>query len=294
MAYRNATHSLKHAFPDKQLSQQPCQHGTGGAGNADGGDQAAELCAICMERMAAAKQLPCGHHFHLPCLRAWLQQSGVESFACPLCRMPLLRPTVATSPRAASQGRRLARLGTVARNVVSRLYLDVALSLLIGIPISTSAAALRAHHQRQGVMGPAQASNPGHGSRHRPHGRRAPRPISLLEEVQESDTPSPVSVSNQGRGIRTARSPAHAQVRPSWWALTTALRGRAAQQRRVEESALAEAPRAQENRDLGTPTDIIDQMAQPRSLDARGDNLESEEEEEDSYGDLPSRWRNIS
>ncbi len=38
-----------------------------------------------------AKVLPCGHIFHLACLRAWLQQSGSDNFSCPLCRLPLFR-----------------------------------------------------------------------------------------------------------------------------------------------------------------------------------------------------------
>lgn len=46
-------------------------------------------CAICRDKLSAAKQLPCGHLFHLPCLRAWLQQSGHENFKCPICRRAL-------------------------------------------------------------------------------------------------------------------------------------------------------------------------------------------------------------
>lgn len=52
-SYRAATHQLRHAFPD---SRPPAD----------------EACSICMEPMAAAKQLPCGHHFHLACLRCVL------------------------------------------------------------------------------------------------------------------------------------------------------------------------------------------------------------------------------
>jgi len=48
-----------------------------------------EDCAICREPMSAAKVLPCGHIFHLHCLRAWLQQSGSDNFTCPICRAPL-------------------------------------------------------------------------------------------------------------------------------------------------------------------------------------------------------------
>lgn len=55
-----------------------------------------------------AKVLPCGHIFHLACLRAWLQQSGSDNFSCPLCRLPLFRhqrgpgtPSGASSPHSA-------------------------------------------------------------------------------------------------------------------------------------------------------------------------------------------------
>jgi autocrine motility factor receptor len=43
-------------------------------------------CAICRERMQSAKKLPCGHIFHLSCLRSWLQQHH----SCPTCRSSLI------------------------------------------------------------------------------------------------------------------------------------------------------------------------------------------------------------
>ncbi len=43
---------------------------------------AAGSCLVCREEMAAGKKLPCGHVFHLDCLRSWLQHQQ----ACPLCR----------------------------------------------------------------------------------------------------------------------------------------------------------------------------------------------------------------
>lgn len=39
-------------------------------------------CLICREGMDSAKKLPCGHVFHLDCLRMWLQHQQ----SCPLCR----------------------------------------------------------------------------------------------------------------------------------------------------------------------------------------------------------------
>ncbi|KAJ8598672.1 hypothetical protein CTAYLR_003087 [Chrysophaeum taylorii] len=40
------------------------------------------VCIICRETMDAGKKLPCGHVFHLSCLRLWLQQQQ----SCPTCR----------------------------------------------------------------------------------------------------------------------------------------------------------------------------------------------------------------
>eukprot|EP00850_Spirogloea_muscicola_P000767 SM000003S11012 [mRNA] locus=s3:330273:333336:+ [translate_table: standard] len=39
-------------------------------------------CIICREEMSAAKKLPCGHMFHVQCLRSWLERQQT----CPTCR----------------------------------------------------------------------------------------------------------------------------------------------------------------------------------------------------------------
>jgi len=47
-------------------------------------------CAVCMEaNNTRSKVLPCGHIFHLNCVRGWLQQSKSGKFTCPLCRKSL-------------------------------------------------------------------------------------------------------------------------------------------------------------------------------------------------------------
>jgi hypothetical protein len=102
-AHVAATSSLDAAFPDVQTGQAAA---SSMSDSADTDSEAAE-CVICRERMASAKQLPCGHLFHLQCLRAWLQQSTSSSsssgcFSCPMCRQPLLLPASAAAA-AASQ-----------------------------------------------------------------------------------------------------------------------------------------------------------------------------------------------
>ncbi|KAH7388000.1 hypothetical protein KP509_16G052700 [Ceratopteris richardii] len=54
-------------------------------------------CAICKEPMGKAKQLPCTHLFHLPCLRSWLDQGLAEAYSCPTCRRPLFMGSGKTS-----------------------------------------------------------------------------------------------------------------------------------------------------------------------------------------------------
>lgn len=45
-----------------------------------------------------AKVLPCGHIFHLPCLRSWLEQGEHGNYTCPLCRFPLTNTGVKEPP----------------------------------------------------------------------------------------------------------------------------------------------------------------------------------------------------
>jgi hypothetical protein len=80
LSYRAATQRLNTTFRDVH----PAALAAAGAGGAAD-------CTICMDEIVhVGKQLPCGHVFHLSCLRAWLQQSGSESFTCPNCRKPIL------------------------------------------------------------------------------------------------------------------------------------------------------------------------------------------------------------
>ena len=49
------------------------------------------ICIICRDRMETAKKLPCGHFFHVDCLRSWLQHQQ----SCPTCRAEI--PTTTTN-----------------------------------------------------------------------------------------------------------------------------------------------------------------------------------------------------
>ncbi|KAI1315660.1 hypothetical protein EDD11_000553 [Mortierella claussenii] len=46
-------------------------------------------CAICRDSMSSAKVLPCGHIFHLFCIRSWLEHHS----SCPTCRRSLVTKT---------------------------------------------------------------------------------------------------------------------------------------------------------------------------------------------------------
>ena len=74
MAFHCATSNLKKAFPDASQEQLK-KYG--------------DVCAICKDSMKSAKVLPCGHMFHLPCLRSWLEQGEHGNYTCPLCRFSL-------------------------------------------------------------------------------------------------------------------------------------------------------------------------------------------------------------
>ncbi|KAG0369090.1 hypothetical protein BGZ54_000346 [Gamsiella multidivaricata] len=73
-AYRQALSNMQALYPsatEKQL--------------ADYSDD----CAICRDSMASAKVLPCGHIFHLFCIRSWLEHHS----SCPTCRRSLVSKT---------------------------------------------------------------------------------------------------------------------------------------------------------------------------------------------------------
>lgn len=58
-------------------------------------ERADRTCAVCREEMQEAKKLPCGHCYHVHCLRSWLERQQ----NCPICRSPV--PTEASPARSA-------------------------------------------------------------------------------------------------------------------------------------------------------------------------------------------------
>ncbi|KAF9171234.1 hypothetical protein BGX20_007929 [Mortierella sp. AD010] len=73
-AYRQALNNMQALYPsatEKEL--------------ADYSDD----CAICRDSMTSAKILPCGHIFHLFCIRSWLEHHS----SCPTCRRSLVSKT---------------------------------------------------------------------------------------------------------------------------------------------------------------------------------------------------------
>jgi E3 ubiquitin-protein ligase synoviolin len=78
LRYRKVTANLNERFPD--CSREELESGD-------------DVCIICREDMrcdgtggSRPKKLPCGHYFHLGCLRSWLERQQ----ACPTCRAPVL------------------------------------------------------------------------------------------------------------------------------------------------------------------------------------------------------------
>ena len=49
-----------------------------------------QVCAICRDSMTVAKVLPCGHLYHLRCIRGWLEEN---QNSCPMCRYDLRKAT---------------------------------------------------------------------------------------------------------------------------------------------------------------------------------------------------------
>ncbi|BBM99040.1 E3 ubiquitin-protein ligase synoviolin [Marchantia polymorpha subsp. ruderalis] len=69
--YRNITSNMNDRFPDATPEE---------LGRSDA------TCIICREEMSTAKKLPCGHLFHIHCLRSWLERQQT----CPTCRSSVL------------------------------------------------------------------------------------------------------------------------------------------------------------------------------------------------------------
>jgi autocrine motility factor receptor len=57
-------------------------------------EQYNDSCAICRDPMTSALRLPCGHIFHTPCLRSWLE----HNHNCPTCRFALIPQNPAPRP----------------------------------------------------------------------------------------------------------------------------------------------------------------------------------------------------
>lgn len=66
LKYLQLTRNLQKRFPDATSEEL----------------QSAGSCLVCREDMNHGKKLPCGHVFHMECLRMWLQHQQ----SCPLCR----------------------------------------------------------------------------------------------------------------------------------------------------------------------------------------------------------------
>jgi E3 ubiquitin-protein ligase synoviolin len=85
--YRAATQNMNQRYPDATEAE---------LANSD------RVCIICREEMSTEtaqlndkpKKLPCGHIFHLKCLKNWLERQQT----CPTCRQSVFQPTFETIP----------------------------------------------------------------------------------------------------------------------------------------------------------------------------------------------------
>ncbi|KAL6291809.1 hypothetical protein ACE6H2_009319 [Prunus campanulata] len=71
--YRKLTSNMNDRFPDATPEELNASDAT---------------CIICREEMTTAKKLLCGHLFHVPCLRSWLERQHT----CPTCRALVAPP----------------------------------------------------------------------------------------------------------------------------------------------------------------------------------------------------------
>ena len=83
--YRKLTANMNERFPDATEEELvACEH----------------TCIICRDHMDGGKKLPCGHIFHLDCLRLWLQQQQ----SCPTCRAEIPTDTPLRAPPSQNAG----------------------------------------------------------------------------------------------------------------------------------------------------------------------------------------------
>uniref|UniRef100_A0A0D6QVT7 RING-type E3 ubiquitin transferase n=1 Tax=Araucaria cunninghamii TaxID=56994 RepID=A0A0D6QVT7_ARACU len=83
--YRKITSNMNDRFPDATPEELGLSDAT---------------CIICREEMAAAKKLPCGHLFHVHCLRSWLERQQT----CPTCRSPVIASESGTATTGPGRG----------------------------------------------------------------------------------------------------------------------------------------------------------------------------------------------
>jgi len=85
--YLRVTRNMEVRFPDVPLEEMMARED--------------RVCIVCLdEMMHGAKKLPCGHMFHLTCLRSWFERDH----RCPTCRHPASEPApVPVRPTAPDQ-----------------------------------------------------------------------------------------------------------------------------------------------------------------------------------------------
>ncbi|KAL6782770.1 hypothetical protein ACKKBG_A08070 [Auxenochlorella protothecoides x Auxenochlorella symbiontica] len=127
LRYRRITTNMDARFPDA---------------TAEDLARADHTCIICREEMVVGgrtKRLPCGHVFHLHCLRSWLERQQT----CPICRASVIPPAAARAAHVPQDGRPAPRGDPAA--LLEQLH--AALLADAALPGDARAAAAAAWHQ---------------------------------------------------------------------------------------------------------------------------------------------------
>jgi hypothetical protein len=89
------------------------------------------ICIICRDEMQEAKKLPCGHYFHLSCLKSWIERQQV----CPTCRAPIFQNAPSNAEAVVAEETEMLQTPTRAQPEQQQLQQNANFSTINGLPI---------------------------------------------------------------------------------------------------------------------------------------------------------------